>query len=194
LNADKSPFQLTYANQVKRCGEMVQKLHFFREQISKAGLCPSNRPLLEPDIEFDDLEAQLGEYEAELQEINANSEKLQRTYSELSEFTLVLEKAGMFLSKSQTNMVARQKEIEETSYNGEELEDSSLLLEQETQAGLPRHGRLRFICGLIPKAKVIPFERVLFRATRGNMLFKQVAVEQHVKDPVLCEMVRSYSY
>lgn len=38
---------------------------------------------------------QLAEYEAELQEINANNEKLQRTYSELSEFTLVLEKVSL---------------------------------------------------------------------------------------------------
>ncbi|XP_057827515.1 V-type proton ATPase subunit a1 isoform X2 [Cryptomeria japonica] len=186
LNKDKSPFQLTYANQVKRCGEMLRKLHFFREQISKSGLCPSDGPLLEMDIDFDDLEAQLAEYEAELQEINANNEKLQRTYSELSEFTLVLEKAGMFLSKSQTNMVAHQTEMEEASYNGDEFVDSPLLLEQ---AGMSRQGRLGFVSGLVPTAKVVPFERVLFRATRGNMLFKQVAVEQHVKDPVLSEMV-----
>ena len=31
LNADKNPFQRTYANQVKRCGEMSRKLRFFLE-------------------------------------------------------------------------------------------------------------------------------------------------------------------
>lgn len=39
----------------------------------------------------------LGELEAELIEINANSEKLQRAYNELLEYKLVLQKVVLFL-------------------------------------------------------------------------------------------------
>ena len=46
------------------------------------------------------LQVQFGEYEAELQEINENSEKLQRTYNEFLEFKLVLQKVGFLLSIS----------------------------------------------------------------------------------------------
>ena len=76
LNADKSPFQRTYANQVKRCGEMSRKSRFFRDQMIKVGLSPSTRSALRPDIELDDLEIKLGELEAELTEINGNVELL----------------------------------------------------------------------------------------------------------------------
>jgi len=37
LNLDKSAFQRTYANQVKRCDEMARKIRFFHDQVTKAG-------------------------------------------------------------------------------------------------------------------------------------------------------------
>lgn len=114
LNAEKSPFQRTYANQVKRCAEMTRKLRFFRDQINKSGLSPTGPPH-ELVTDFDELEVQFAEYEAELQEINENSEKLQRTYNELLEFKLVLQKVGFLLSAS-ANVVAHQTELDETSY------------------------------------------------------------------------------
>lgn len=189
LNADKSPFQRTYANQVKRSGEMSRKLRFFRDQMIKAGLSPSTRSALRPDIELDDLEIKLGELEAELIEINANNEKLQRSHSELQEFKLVLQKAGSFFSLARSNAAAQQREIEETSYVGEGSMDSPLLLEQEMLTEPSKQARLGFISGLVPKPKSIPFERILFRATRGNMFLKQSAVEQPVTDPVSGEKV-----
>ena len=48
---------------------------------------------------------------------------------------------------------------------------------------------LRFISGIISKSKALKFERMLFRATRGNMLFNQATAEEHVMDPVSTEMV-----
>ncbi|KAH9322220.1 hypothetical protein KI387_016859, partial [Taxus chinensis] len=398
LNADKSPFQRTYANQVKRCVEMARKLRFFRDQMSKTGLSPSTRPALRPDIELDDLELKLGELETELLEINSNSDKLRRGHSELQEFKLVLQKvwsamarvltiqagresllarisasgigipgssdkkdkrftwadvvksvspvesgsqtrlesgatnlktnipfhrdvnvhppnkrtrddpsdrilqsqvkkgtnggdnpsspanpgdgevalsllsfvkgcrlavdggnldvshldelnkkitkvekeqvnirakqcdimtnfkvtldflslvtqhledgkgkdkskagenikiirnglenvkkAGAFFSSALSDAAAHQREIEDSSYVAEESMDSPLLLEQERLTETSKQGRLGFISGLIPKAKAIPFERILFRATRGNMYLKQVPVEEPVTDPV----------
>jgi hypothetical protein len=59
LNADKSPFQRTFANQVKRCGEMSRKLRFFKDQIDKAGLRCSPRLEIEPDIALGDLEVRI---------------------------------------------------------------------------------------------------------------------------------------
>lgn len=189
LNADKSPFQRTYANQVKRSGEMSRKLRFFRDQMIKAGISPSTKSALRPDIELDDLEIKLGELEAELIEINANNEKLQRSHSELQEFKLVLQKAGSFFSLARSNAAAQQREIEEASYVGEGFMDSPLLLEQEMLTEPSKQARLGFISGLVPKAKSIPFERILFRATRGNIYLKQSAVEQPVTDPVSGEKV-----
>lgn len=51
--------------------------------------------------------------------------------------------------------------------------------------------RLGFITGLIAKTKVAAFERILFRATRGNLFFKQAVVEEPVLDPATNEKVSS---
>ncbi|XP_042499594.1 V-type proton ATPase subunit a2-like [Macadamia integrifolia] len=194
LNAEKSPFQRTYATQIKRCGEMARKLRFFREQMSKAGLLlPSTTPMTQVDIDLDDLEVKLGELEAELMEINANSEKLQRTYNELLEYKLVLQKAGEFFYTAQSSAAAQQREIDAHQFDEGSI-DSPLLLEQEISADPSKQLKLGFISGLIPREKSMAFERILFRATRGNVFLKQAAVEYSVTDPVSGEKVEKNAF
>ncbi|XP_042508685.1 V-type proton ATPase subunit a2 [Macadamia integrifolia] len=188
LNAEKSPFQRTYATQIKRCGEMARGLRFFWEQMAKAGFSPSTTPMTQVDIDLDDLEIKLGELEAELIEINANNEKLQRAYYELLEYKLVLEKAGEFFSTAQSSATAQQREIEARQV-GEVSIDSPLLLEQEISADPSKQVKLGFISGLIPREKSMAFERIIFRATRGNVYLRQAAVEYPVIDPVSGEKV-----
>ncbi|OVA20380.1 ATPase [Macleaya cordata] len=188
LNAEKSPFQRTYASQIKRCGEMARKLRFFKEQMMKAGVLPSARPMSRADIDMDDLEIKLGELEAELIEINSNSEKLQRAYSELVEYKLVLHKAGEFFYSARSNATAQQREIEARQV-GEGSLDSPLLLEQEMSSDPAKQVKLGFVSGLVPRDKLMAFERILFRATRGNVFIKQAMVEEPVTDPVSGEKV-----
>lgn len=71
---------------------MARKLRYFHDQIAKAGQTPAYRPMGENDIDLDELESKLTDLEAELLEINANTDKLQRTHSELTELQLVLQK------------------------------------------------------------------------------------------------------
>ncbi|GLT41132.1 hypothetical protein SLA2020_152180 [Shorea laevis] len=78
LNAEKSPFQRTYAAQMKRCGEMACKLRFCREQMTKAGLLLPAWSSRSDGIDLDSLEVKPGELESELVEMNANHEKLQQ--------------------------------------------------------------------------------------------------------------------
>ena len=53
---------------------------------------------------------------------------------------------------------------------------------------------LRFISGIIKKDKLLRFERMLFRATRGNMLFNQTPSDEEIMDPSTSEMVILISY
>ena len=59
MNADKNAFQRTYANQVKRCDEMLRQLRFFSDMISKAGLTPIARAGRDKESELDELEARM---------------------------------------------------------------------------------------------------------------------------------------
>ncbi|KAH6780089.1 vacuolar proton ATPase A3 [Perilla frutescens var. hirtella] len=183
LNAEKSPFQRTYAMQIKRCGEMARKLRFFRDQMSKAGLVPALRSPAEAISNLDDLEVKLGDLEAELVEINANGEKLQRSYNELAEYKLVLQKAGEFFHSALSSAEAHQREYT-SNQGGEESLEIPLLSEQETTTDSSKQVKLGFITGLVPREKSMAFERILFRATRGNVFLKQVSVDEPVVDPV----------
>ncbi|TXG64613.1 hypothetical protein EZV62_011607 [Acer yangbiense] len=181
LNSEKSPFQRTYATQIKKCGEMARKLRFFKEQMLKAGLTPSIKST-RADNDIDNLEVKLGELEAELVEMNANGEKLQRNYSELVEYKLVLQKAGEFFSSVLSSATAQQREMESQQTGEESIETP--LLEQEKFTDQSKQIKLGFIAGLVAREKSMAFERILFRATRGNVFLKQAEVEEPVIDPV----------
>ncbi|CAL0324224.1 unnamed protein product [Lupinus luteus] len=189
LNADKSPFQRTFVNQVKRCAEMSRKLRFFKDQINKAGLMSSSLPVLQPDIDLEDLEIQLAEHEHELIEMNSNSDKLRQSYNELLEFKIVLQKACDFLISSHGRAVSEERELQENVYSNDEYVENASLLEQEMRPGPPNQSGLRFISGIICKSKILRFERMLFRATRGNMLFNQAPADEQIMDPVSTEMI-----
>ncbi|XP_057501971.1 V-type proton ATPase subunit a3 [Actinidia eriantha] len=188
LNAEKSPFQRTYAAQIKRSAEMARKLRFFRDQMLKAGLLPAAKYVSRADIDMDDLEVKLGELEAELIEINANGEKLQRSYNELVEYKLVLQKAGEFFHSAQNSATAQQRAFG-SQQTGEESLDTPLLLEQETSTDPSKQVKLGFVAGVVPRGKSMAFERILFRATRGNVFLKQAVLEDPVIDPVSGEKV-----
>ncbi|KAH8934864.1 hypothetical protein BDL97_17G001900 [Sphagnum fallax] len=188
LNPDKSPFQRTYANQMKRIGEMVRKLRYFHDQMVKAGQTPVKRAVVEgEEVTLDELELKLSDLEAELLEINANTDKLQRKYSELVELHLVLEKGAQFFSSARNGAAVQQRRpAADGLLSTEEGIDRPLLSEQTEPS---KTARLGFITGLVPKLKVTSFERILFRATRGNMFLKQAPIEQPVDDPATGEKV-----
>ncbi|CAO1942168.1 unnamed protein product [Urochloa humidicola] len=189
LNEDKSPFQRIFVNQVKRCAEMSRKLRFVSDQINKAGVGSSVRPALEPDIDLEELEARLGEHEHELLEMNTNSDKLQQTYNELLEFKLVLTKAGGILASSHNHAASAERELDENIYDREVDEGNAYLLEQGVHQGSSGNSGVRFVSGVILKSKALAFERMLFRATRGNMLFNQAPAGEPVTDPISGEEV-----
>ncbi|XP_010542602.1 PREDICTED: V-type proton ATPase subunit a1 [Tarenaya hassleriana] len=189
LNADKSPFQRTFANQVKRCGEMSRKLRFFKDQIDKSDLRLLPGHELEPDIELEDLERQLADHEHELLEMNSNSEKLRQTYNELLEFKIVLQKAGSFLVSGNVHAAGDETELHENTFSNNGYADTASLLEQEMRSGPANQSGLRFISGIISQEKILRFERMLFRATRGNMLFNQAPADEEIMDPATTQMV-----
>ncbi|CAN4100906.1 unnamed protein product [Withania somnifera] len=189
LNAEKSPFQRTFVNQVKRCVEMSRKLRYFKDQIHKAGLLPPPLPASQTDIELEEMEIQLAEHEHELIEMNANSEKLRQSYNELLEFKMVLQKATGFLVSSSSHTTDREIELDENVYSNDNHSDTASLLEQEMRSELSNQSGVRFICGIICKSKALQFERMLFRATRGNMLFNQAVADDEILDPSSNEMV-----
>ena len=52
--------------------------------------------------------------------------------------------------------------------------------------------KLGSLSGLVPKEKAMAFERILFRAIRGNIFLRQEPVDEPVTDPVSGEKVGTY--
>jgi V-type H+-transporting ATPase subunit a len=62
-------------------------------------------------------------------------------------------------------------------------------MSQEMQTDPSKHGNLGFITGVVSRSKFVTFERILFRATRGNMFLKSAAIEQPIIDPATGDKV-----
>lgn len=212
MNKDKSAFQRTYANQVKRCDEMQRKLRFLLEEMGKADIVnvenknadlqqaiASSRMLTgsgyEKSYDLDELEVNLDELEQDLCDISAAMTKLERSKSELVEFQLVLDRAGSFFD------TARRRANLETGTASASVGDEASLMEaplidgnqytssmQNVTSPSNVNMRLGFIAGLIPQVKIASFERILFRAMRGNMFLRHQEVGL-VMDPAQCEKV-----
>ncbi|CAM0872297.1 unnamed protein product [Alopecurus aequalis] len=171
---------------------MARKLRYFKEQMSKAGIQIAPMKPTETPLNFDDLEIKLGELEAELIEVNANDEKLQRTYNELQEYNTVLQKAGEFFYSAQRSAAAQHTELEANQSGETSLE--SPLLEQDVLTDASKQVKLGSLSGLVPKEKAMAFERILFRATRGNILLRQESVDELVTDPQSGEKVSKNTF
>ncbi|PSC76142.1 V-type proton ATPase subunit a3-like isoform A [Micractinium conductrix] len=183
LNAERTAFQRTYANQIKRCDEMARQLRFFTTEVEKAGILVAPRLSSEQGaMDFDALEHKLAQLESELLELNGNSDRLHRSHNELLELQLVLERAGTFFDDARSSADRAQRESATASYV-----DSAPLLES-AQAFEPKSVQLGFAAGTIPVEKLAAFERLLFRATRGNMFLKHTPVGS-VADPASGERV-----
>lgn len=175
LNPDESAFSRTYASQVKRCNEMCRRLRVFHEQVTKAEI-PLSTAVGDIGMDLDELEAKLEDLEKELIVINENSDRLYKSEAELVELQLVLEKAGTFFDEARID-ARGSTSMDAAAISGL---DAPLLADDPMEAA--KATRLGFMAGTIDIENLNAFERLLFRATRGNMFLRHAEVGT-VTDP-----------
>lgn len=194
-----SAFQRNFVNDVKRCDELERKVRFFEDMVERerkeaeelagddaefVGLDDDNDDRAQPSGPFkiDALETAFDDIEKDLIQMNDNQEKLTRNYNELIEFKHVLQKdAAFFYEDGGSGLVV------------EEGESRSLLGEGagrgDPDAGLGRAIKLGFVTGTINREAFSSFERVLWRATRGNLFMRHAEIETVLKDPTSGNLV-----
>lgn len=185
LNPDVNAFQRSFVNEIKRFDEMERRVRFFQEQLKKAdenGSLPTvvkvhseheHHHHQSSKVMIDELEAKLEEYEKDLLEMNSSQEILDRNFNELIELKYVLEKDAYFFNEADALDVPQVNE------------DRQPLLGERAAIG----GSLGFITGVIPRDKINGFERVIWRATRGNVFMRNEEIDELIKDPQSGEMV-----
>jgi len=170
LNPETNTFQRKFVNEVRRCDEMERKLRFLEKEIKKdeipmldTGDCPE----APQPREMVDLEAQFEKLEHELKEVNQNSEALKRNYLELTELKHILRKASQFFDEKE----------EREHYSGQHQH----LIQDES--GVVSGLQLGFVAGVILRDRLPHFEKLLWRACRGNVFLKTAEIEDRLEDP-----------
>lgn len=93
---------------------------------------------------------------------------LRRNYNELTELKFVLEKDNQFFQS------ANSAHDVDTDHD----DDAEVQFNSGSASG-----RLGFMTGAIETAKLATLERVLWRATRGNLYMRAAAITQSIEDP-----------
>ncbi|KAK7075988.1 Unc-32p [Halocaridina rubra] len=177
LNPDVNAFQRKFVNEVRRCDEMERKLRYLEREIRKDGipvLDTGENPEAPMPREMIDLEATFEKLENELKEVNSNAEALKRNYLELTELKHILKKTQAFFDEREGSLEA-----------GGQTSLTQNLLPEDSKGPI----QLGFVAGVILRERIPAFERMLWRACRGNVFLRQAIIEDPLEDPVTGEQV-----
>ncbi|XP_034484910.1 V-type proton ATPase 116 kDa subunit a isoform X3 [Drosophila innubila] len=190
LNPDVNAFQRKFVNEVRRCDEMERKLRYLEKEIKKDGipmLDTGESPEAPQPREMIDLEATFEKLENELREVNQNAEALKRNYLELTELKHILRKTQVFFDEQEgglnhtTESMTRALITDEVRTAGASMGPVQLGFMEKS---IEREDYLPcFVAGVISREKLPAFERMLWRACRGNVFLRQAMIESPLEDP-----------
>ncbi|XP_039218235.1 V-type proton ATPase 116 kDa subunit a isoform X2 [Crotalus tigris] len=179
LNANVNNFQRRFVNEVRRCESLERVLRFLESEMGEEILpvISGKYPETPPPREMIDLETVLEKLEGELEEANQNLQALKQNFLELTELKHLLKKTQDFF-ETETN-------LPDDFFS----EDTSGLLElRSTPAAVA--AKLGFIAGVIKRERLVPFERLLWRACRGNIYLKFSEMDTPLEDPITKEEMK----
>jgi V-type H+-transporting ATPase subunit a len=161
LNKGATAFSRTFTNEVRRCDDMERRLRYFQEQLAKTPTIPELKVRRDDAREtMDTLEAKLEERETELRDLTSKFEQMTDEMNRNREFREVLARDSSFFQGRSDQLIERGA------------------------GGAASGGGLGFLTGVIPKAKFDTFERLVFRATRGNTFLRSDQIKEPFTDPV----------
>lgn len=182
---------------VKRCDELERKLRYFASECDKFELpldsagrvddflnAPSSMSVPGKDTTgtqlLESLESELDGYETQLRELNSFSEKLTTEYNEKVELQEVLEKARRFFMTDAPRLAVSEL----TTGGGRGGKDERLISEgEEGEDARDMDMRFSSITGVVAAEEKARFERMIFRATRGNCFVRFASIKQPITDP-----------
>lgn len=179
LNPDVNAFQRKFVNEVRRCDEMERKLRYLEKEIRKDAipmLDTGENPEAPQPREMIDLEATFEKLENELKEVNQNAVALKRNFLELTELKHILRKTQVFFDEQEGGLTSTE------SMTRALISDDSSRQTAVTAGPV----QLGFTAGVILRERIPAFERMLWRACRGNVFLRQAEIETPLEDPQTC--------
>jgi V-type H+-transporting ATPase subunit a len=180
--------------------ELSRKLRYFHLEIKSGGV---SVPKMSSEAEdskakalvIDEMESQLDDLEHDLRDVTRTYATLNRDAAELIELKLVLENtADIFVKDAPAAQDALRADEESRHQRAERKGERAPLVSGATPLGVELesgagagagHGQVQlgFVAGVILREKMQAFERLLWRATRGNLFVRHVELAAPVADP-----------
>mmetsp|Transcript_5610 Transcript_5610/g.7748 ORF Transcript_5610/g.7748 Transcript_5610/m.7748 type:complete len:874 (+) Transcript_5610:141-2762(+) len=199
LNSDQTAFQRRYVSYIKRCDELERKIRYFKTEIDKFGIqiteagtpesFAESTPMREKGPKLlEALESDLEKKEAEMLELNKFSETLNTEYNQKMEFHEVLRKARVFFAQDVPELRDEPGNALDPFGAGQAKKDDALMdNDYGTRGDIDM--RFSYISGVVKQEDRARFERMLFRATRGNCYIRFAEIGQPIADPPTGEMM-----
>lgn len=202
MNPNVTAFMRNFVNEVKRCDEMERKLRFLVDELLKEDdyeeLASSGVVAMggSPNITLDQLEQRLEQEEAELNAANNSAQILERNRNELLELKHVLEKDQLFFQDAGALDEEDDGRLgggrggggrEDAPLLGEGQQDDDVLFAKAST-------NLGFITGVVEEDKFLSFERILWRATRGNVYVRHTEVDEPLRDVTTSQLIHKYVF
>jgi len=192
LNEGVTTFQRNFVNDVKTCDKMERDLSHIGTAIAAAGFTTGPEgPPLPHHLSMTELQRTLEEHAKDLRELKESQAQLIANYNHLVELSHVLQKCGDIFSEAGADPTYRVEPALSSSGGStgalELLEDGGM--KEGGRLGFDAHGRLGYVTGVVGRSRLQSFERVLFRATRGNVYLRTADITQQVRDPRSGELV-----
>ena len=188
LNEDKPANLREYNSQLTRCAEVDRILRVFAEYTTKytgLGARPPTQPapsllsnmpstgMVEQSEEtFESIEGEVVQRETYLKELQKNLQELLISKWSCKEKIIALEKAGPYFGHAQ------QTTQNPSSMGAGLLGDGGMTVGMD----MATTSVLTNIVGVIPDDKINIFEKILHRATRGNIVVRFESVHEHIWD------------
>ena len=140
---------------------------------------PGDSPEAPQPREMIDMEATFEKLEHELQEVNQNAEALKKNFLELTELKHILRKTQHFFEEQDS------MDPSGAGAGGPGGQHQQLI---DGEGGGATGGlQLGFVAGVILRERLPAFERMLWRACRGNVFLRQAEIEDPLEDPQVGE-------
>jgi len=204
LNQELTAFQRRYVKEIQRADELERKLRTFDDQLEKLNLESAMPPSVDEFLDkldsrqerlsrntslLDELETLIGEKERELTSLVGYGSQLTSEYNARLELLTVLQKARMLAADPAAEDGFPMMDVAAPDSGRNSGGDTSPLLDvsesgNQNSRGSSRLLRFSSITGVLPAADRIRFERMAFRATRGNCYMRFSEIEEPINDPV----------
>lgn len=190
LNSSVSPLERLFTMEIRKLDELERKLLFLMDQAVKEDV--EIRPWMASSTgmvdrvyfsfrgkaasELDELEAQLSETESRIIQMDENQTEIMSRYLRTLECFGVMHALSPFLAGStdilscpKSSMDRDSIDLSKSTHYDDEV---SYSMEMGGVEAMTAADEANFIAGAIPKRKLAAFERVLWRALRGNVLIR----------------------